>query len=399
MEAMARQFVQLGTGWVDYLYCLLMHVTCQFGRHEMQERVLEYFIGLLHPLERKNGWQLAEAADHPTPYNMQYLIDRACWDADLLRDDVTDYVVEELGEPDGVLAVDETGFLKKGGHSVGVKRQYSGTAGRVENCQVGVFLSYASGRGRALIDRELYLPKEWADDMDRRKEAKVPQGVTFATKPQLAQRMIARAVAAQMPFAWVTGDEVYGDNRALRDWLEQEDLYFVLALACNQSVWPDRQGQTTVQQLAATVRAQDWTRLSAGDGAKGPRLYDWARIALLSEQMLGEHWLMLRRSLSGDEMAYYVCYAPPETDLQTMVRVAGKRWTVEECFEAAKGQVGLDQYEVRSWHGWYRHITLAMLAHAYLAGLCARATPPPDVKKKMSSRMRQWKQERMHASH
>ncbi|HVK94069.1 MAG TPA: IS701 family transposase [Noviherbaspirillum sp.] len=398
MEKIARRFVELGADWIDELHCLFAHIGHRFGRVEMQQRALEYLVGLLSPIERKNGWQLAEAAAHAAPYSMQHLLDRAPWDADAVRDDLTDYVVEELGEADGVLVADETGFVKKGAHSAGVQRQYSGTAGRIENCQVGVFLSYASRRGRALMDRELYLPREWADDKGRREAAKVPEEVEFATKPQLAQRMIERAVAAQVPFAWITGDEVYGDNRSLRVWLEQQGLHFVLAVRCNQYVWPDVNGQMTVEQLATTVAPQDWATLSAGDGAKGPRLYDWVRIPLLSWQMAGERWLLLRRSRSDGKLAYYVCYVPSDTDLQAMVRVAGTRWTVEECFEATKGEVGLDHYEVRSWHGWYRHITLAMIAHAYLAALCADAAPVPVKKKMPPSRMRQWKQQRLHTS-
>lgn len=398
MEEVARQYVKLGADWIEKLHCLFAHIGHRFGRVEMQQRAWEYLMGLLSPVERKNGWQLAEAAAHATPYSMQHLLDRASWDANAVRDDLVDYVVEELGEADGVLTVDETGFLKKGVHSVGVQRQYSGTAGRIENCQIGVFLAYASGRGRALIDRDLYVPQEWTDDPERRKAAKVPEDLAFATKPQLAQRMIERAVAAQVPFAWIAADEVYGDNRSLRVWLEQQELHFVLAVRCNQYVWPDMTGQKTVEQLAAMVAPQDWRTLSAGDGAKGPRWYDWVRIPLLSWQMPGERWLLLRRSRSDRKLAYYVCYAPPDTDLHTLVRVAGTRWTVEECFEAAKGEVGLDQYEVRSWHGWYRHITLAMIAHAYLAALCADAAPPPTKKKRPPSHLRQGEQQRLPVS-
>ena len=394
MEEIARQFAQLGVDWVEKLQWLFMQVGSRIAQRRVREHLLEYLIGLLRPLERKNGWQLAEVSGHAAPYNMQYFIARAEWDADAVRDDLTDYVACELGESDGVLVTDETGFLKKGTHSAGVARQYSGTAGRIENCQIGVFLSYASRRGRALIDRELYLPKIWADDMPRRAQAHVPEELAFATKPQLAQRMIERAIVARVPFAWVAGDEVYGDNRALRVWLEQQERHFVLAVACNQYVWPDTDGQMTVEQVGATVTAQDWTTLSAGDGAKGPRPYDWARVPLLSWQMRGQRWLLMRRSLADGKLAYYVCYAPRDTELQTLVRVAGLRWTVEECFEAAKGEVGLDQYEVRSWRGWYRHITLAMLAHAYLAVLCANAVDPPDVKKKTAPPMKHWKQMR-----
>ena len=401
MQEAVTQLVQLGALWVAHLQDLFAHIGRRFGRREMQERALQYLVGLLSPLERKNGWQLAEAAQHTRPYSMQHLLDRAHWEADTVRNDLTDYIVETLGHSDGVLVVDETGFIKKGLHSVGVQRQYSGTAGRIENCQIGVFLAYASAHGHALMDRELYLPKPWADDTARRKAAAIPQEVTFATKPELAQRMMERARAAQVPFAWITGDEVYGDNRSLRVWLEQEELHFVLALASNQFVWADMTGQVTVAQLGAQVATGDWVKLSAGDGAKGPRWYDWARMALLSKQMPEQRWLLLRRSLSDGKLAYYVCYVPRGTDLASMVRVAGMRWTVEECFEAAKGQVGLDQYEVRSWHGWYRHITLAMIAHAYLAAMRAQATQEQVAKKKRltSRRAAQGKPTRQPISH
>jgi SRSO17 transposase len=381
MNAMARQFAARSANWQSDLQIGFARIGQHFGRQAMRQRALDYVTGLLSPIERKTSWQLSEAVNRQTPYSLQHLLDRARWDADAVRDDLRTYVIEHLGEPDAVLVVDETGFLKKGRHSVGVQRQYSGTAGRIENCQIGVFLAYASQRGRVLMDRELYLPKEWAGDTVRRAAAKVPETVEFATKPQLAQRMIERAVAAQVPFAWITGDAVYGDNRSLRVWLEQQDLHFVLAVANNQYVWPDSTGQKTVAQLAATVQLQDWVRLSAGDGTKGPRYYDWLRIPLLSWQMPGERWLLLRRRLTDGELAYYVCYVPPGTDLQTLVQVAGSRWTVEECFAAAKGEVGLDHYEVRSWHGWYRHMTLAMAALAYLAVLCARAKEPSAAKK------------------
>jgi SRSO17 transposase len=397
MDDAAEQYVEYRAAWRAELEDLFAYLGHRFGRREMQERALDYVIGLLSPLERKNGWQLAEATGHPSPYSVQHLLDRAHWEWDAVRDDLMDYIAQELGGDEGVLVVDETGFLKKGRCSAGVQRQYSGTAGRIENCQIGVFLSYASARGRALMDRELYLPRQWADDMVRRAAAKVPQAVEFATKPQLARRMIERAVTAKVPFGWITGDEMYGDDRHLRVWLEQEDLHFVFAVASNQYVWPDTHGQATVLQLVQSAQPLQWQTLSAGDGAKGPRWYEWGRIPLLSWQMPGERWLLLRRSRSDSKLAYYVCYAPRGTALATLVRIAGMRWTVEECFAAAKGEVGLDQYEVRSWHGWYRHITLAMLAHAYLATLCAHAIDAPEVKKKRSVvLMQQWKKERLH---
>jgi SRSO17 transposase len=270
--------------------------------------------------------------------------------------------------------IDETGFLKKGNKSAGVARQYSGTAGRVENCQIGVFLAYASARGHALIDRELYLPKEWAEDEERRAAAKIPPAVSFATKPQLALRMIARAIAAGVPFSWALGDEVYGSDRRLRLFLEAHERPFVLAVRSNEKVWAvlgGHFGQHTTADLTAALPATAWQCLSAGPGAKGERLYDWARVPLVRTQApLWEHWLLIRRSRSTpDKCAYYVVFAPAETTLATLARVAGQRWTIEECFEAGKQEVGLGDYEIRSWQGWYRHITLAMLALAFLAAL------------------------------
>jgi SRSO17 transposase len=381
MNVITRQFAAQSSNWQAELQAGFSVIGQHFGRQAMRQRAFDYVTGLLSPIERKTSWQLSEAVKRQTPYSLQHLLDRARWDADTVRDDIRAYSVEHLGQPDAVLAIDETGFLKKGRHSVGVQRQYSGTAGRIENCQIGVFLSYASKRGRVLMDCELYLPKEWAQDTARRVAAKVPETVAFATKPQLARRMIERAVAAQVPFAWLTGDAVYGNDRRLRVWLEQQDLHFVLAVASNAHVWPNFSGQKTVAQLAVAAQAQDWVRLSAGDGAKGPRDYDWCRIPLLSWQMPGERWLLLRRRLTDGVPAYYVGYAPPGTDLKTLARVAGTRWTVEECFAAAKGEVGLDHYEVRSWHGCYRHMTLAMAALAYLTVLCAHTQEPPSAKK------------------
>lgn len=399
-DDVARRYVEMSEGWLEELECLFSYISPRFGRIERQRHAWEYLLGLLSSVERKNGWQLAEAAEHTTPYSLQHLLDRAPWDADAVRDDLTEYLIEELGDPNGVLVIDETGFLKKGEHSVGVQRQYSGTAGRIENCQIGVFMAYAGQHGRALMDRELYLPREWTADMERRQATKIPQHVEFQTKPQLAQQMLERAVKAKVPFAWIAGDEVYGDNRSLRVWLEQNDLHYVLAVRSNGHVWTERLRQETVEHLGNAVTEHDWQTLSAGDGAKGPRWYDWVRIPLLSWQMPGERWLLLRRSRADKKLAYYVCYVPSGTDLQTMVRVAGMRWMVEECFEAAKGEVGLDQYEVRSWHGWYRHITLAMLAHAFLAAVCTSTSEIDPLKKKaVQGRMKKWKQQRVRTSH
>lgn len=304
MNAMTSQFAARSRHWQADLQAVFARIGRHFGQQAMRQRALEYITGLLSPVERKTSWQLAEAVKRQTPYSMQHLLDRAHWDVDAVRDDVPAYVAEHLGEPEAVRVVDETGFRKKGRHSVGVQRQYSGTAGRSENCQIGVFLAYASTRGRVLLDRELYLPKEWAQDKARRQTVKVPETVEFATKPQLARRMIERAVAAQVPFAWLTGDAVYGNDRRLRVWLEQQDLHFMLAVAANSPGWPNLRGQKTVAQLAAAALPQDWVKLSAGDGAKGPRLYEWLRMPLLSWQMPGERWLLLRRRLTESERSY-----------------------------------------------------------------------------------------------
>jgi SRSO17 transposase len=323
--------------------------------------------------ERKNGWQMAEWMGEASPYAMQHLLDRANWDADVARDRVREYVVEELGSPDAVLIVDETGFVKKGVHSAGVKRQYSGTAGRIENSQVGVFLGYASDKGAALVDRALYVPQEWAEDRERCRAAGIPDAVQFQTKPELARQMIGRALDAGVPVGWVAGDEVYGTDSKVRRMLEDRQVSYVLAVACNQHLWwPDFQ-QQRVDAIAQSLPKRAWKRLSAGSGSKGERLYDWALVRL-SEQQGWARTLLVRRSLAENlEHAYYLCYAPtPKSTLAPLVRVAGQRWQIEQCFETAKGECGLDHYEVRHWQGWQRHITLAMLAHAVLAVLRGR---------------------------
>lgn len=353
----------------------------RFVRSEQRQRVRRYVEGLLSPVARKNGWQLAEHAGEARPYGMQRLLAGAKWDADAVRDDLCAYVVEQLGDPRAVLVIDETGFLKQGTKSVGVKRQYSGTAGRIENCQIGVFLTYAAPEGHVLLDRELYLPREWADDVERRQEAGVPEEVAFATKPELARRMLARALEAGVPAAWVTGDSIYGGDRRLRVWLEQQAQPFVLAVTSAEPLWAvldGRWGQPRADVIAEHIPAEAWQRLSAGAGAQGPRWYDWARVPLArlqltAEERRWEHWLLVRRSRSDPtELAYYVVFAPTGTALRTLARVAGQRWRIEQSFALAKGEVGLDQYEVRRWDGWYRHMTLAMFALAYLAVLRAR---------------------------
>ena len=356
--------------WAAGLEEVHARIAARFARSEPRERVLAYVQGLLAPVERKNSWTLAERAGEATPDGMQRLLAYADWDADTVRDDVRGYVVEHLGDPAGVLVVDETGFVKKGAKSAGVARQYSGTAGRIENCQVGVFLAYATPAGRTVLDRELYLPKAWTDDRDRCAEAGVPAGVEFATKPELAMRMLTRALDARVPAGWVTADEVYGQHDRLRALLEQRDVPYVLAVPVNQRVVArvDRQiVRLRADVVAAGLPAQAWKRISAGAGAKGPRVYSWARAAIRPDDTGTGHWLLARRSLRDPtELAYYLCHGPADTPLRELVRVAGARWAIEESFQTAKGEVGLDQYQVRRWDGWYRHITLAMLAHAFL---------------------------------
>jgi SRSO17 transposase len=281
-----------------------------------------------------------------------------------------------------VLVVDETGFLKKGSTSVGVQRQYSGTAGKVDNCQLGVFLAYASPKGRAFIDRELYLPRVWTEDPARCRAARVPGEVEFRTKPQLARVMLQRAQDAGVPAAWVTADEAYGGDPALQRFLEARGLSYVLAVKCTQPLRPaDGAARATAEQLAARVPAEQWVACSAGHGAKGRRLYDWTRVALAAPAAADfTRWLLVRRSRSDGELAFYACFAPAGTSLVGLVRVAGTRWTIEESFQTAKSEVGLDHYEVRRWPGWYRHITLALLAHAFLTVTRAQASTVPAAK-------------------
>jgi SRSO17 transposase len=354
-------------GWRGELDALHGRIGHRFRRAEARERAKRYLAGLLERVERKNGWQLAEHLGEAGPQGVQRLLNAADWDVDAVRDDLRSYVSEHLGEPAGVLIVDETGFLKKGTKSVGVQRQYSGTAGRIENCQIGVFLGYASAAGRAFLDRELYLPQAWARDGERRREAGVPDAVTFATKPQLAQRMVARAFAAAVPAAWVTGDAIYGDDGPFRRWLVEGNHPYVLAVAGSHALWRSGTQERADRHIAA-LPPEAWAPLSAGTGSQGERLYDWACIQVPDESSSGmRHWLLARRSLSDPTAcAYYRVFGPADTSVAAMVRVAGMRWAIEVSFEDAKGAVGLDHYEVRKWTAWYRHVTLALLAHAYL---------------------------------
>ena len=377
--------------WVKELDALNERIAQRFSRTEVRRRARTYLRGLLGSAERKNSWQLAEAAGESTPYGVQHLLGRANWDADLVRDDLREYVVEHLGGEGAILVVDETGFLKKGTESVGVKRQYTGTAGKRENCQVGVFLAYATDKGAAFIDRELYLPEEWAEDEERRRRAGVPEEVDFATKPRLARKMLQRALEAEVRAGWVVADSVYGDTRRLGVWLEEHEQAYVMAVSGKAHVWRGFY-QLKVGEILDALREgtlpmeeddEGWKRLSAGEGSKGERLYDWIGLPLNRPLQEGfARWLLVRRSIDDpDELTAYAVFAPKESTLEELARVAGSRWKIEEAFEEAKGEVGLDHYEVRSWPGWYRHITLAMFAHAFLAAIRASGRDIEELQK------------------
>lgn len=308
------------------------------------------------------------------PDGVQRLLNLSDWDENAVRDDVRDFVVEAIGAKDAVLIGDDTGFLKKGTRSAGVQRQYSGTAGRTENCQIGTFLAYASAKGRALIDRELYVPVSWTGDRERCRAAGIDDSVPFATKIEHLKWMLQRAIDAAVPFAWVTADEAYGQVRHFRSWLEERGVAHVLATRVNDMVTTADGQDAEVRHLIAGLPRQAWKRLSAGDGAHGRRLYDWARYAIRPQWQKGfGHWVLARRSISDpSEIAYYVCYGPIASRLKDLVRTAGARWQVEECFQIAKGECGLDHYQVRLYRAWYRHITLAMAALAYLTAVRAQ---------------------------
>ncbi|WP_432856719.1 IS701 family transposase [Amycolatopsis sp. CA-161197] len=357
------------TGWSARFTAFAGRFATRFSRVEPRRQMVFYLRGLLAEVERKNGWTLAEMAGATGPQGMQRLLNFYAWDADGMRDDVRNAVVEVLADAErGVLIADETGFVKKGTKSAGVARQYSGTAGRIENSQIGVFLAYASDRGRALIDRELYLPKEWIEDRDRCAAAGIPDDVGFATKPELAQLMVERALAARIPFAWFTADEAYGQVGRLRLWLEEHDIAHVLAVPKSQMVISMDLRQRRARAVIADVDPAAWQRLSCGDGAHGQRIYDWAVVDIrpLRRPEVG-HWLLARRSVSDPiEIAYYICFGPADTDLRELVRVAGSRWAIEESFQTAKNETGLDHYQVRRYEAWYRHITLSMAAAAFL---------------------------------
>jgi SRSO17 transposase len=363
---------------------LLERLAGRFARVETRRRARGFLFGLLADLPRKNCWTIAEHAGDADPHGMQHLLGRAVWDTDGVRDDLRAYVTTHLGDSDAVLVVDETGDVKKGVCTVGVQRQYTGTAGRIENAQVAVYLTYAGARGHAMIDRELYLPKSWTTDHDRLVDAGVPEDIEFLTKPALAAGMLVRALNDGVPARWVAGDEVYGADPGLRAELESRRVGYVLAIGCDRRV-PTEAGLVRADQLTAALPKQAWQRLSAGSGAKGQRNYDWALITLTPSDPIDTAcwWLLVRRHPRTAELAFYRCYSPEVVPLRELVRVAGRRWAVEESFQAGKGLAGLDEHQVRRWTSWRRWTLLAMLAHALLAVLAAtehiHAPAPPDL--------------------
>jgi SRSO17 transposase len=364
-----------------------------------QERVAAsaglFLDGLLGEERRKTGWMRAEAAGDPGPWRQQAILGRGRWEADTLRDMVRAYVVEHLADEDAVLVVDETGFLKQGKASCGVARQYTGSAGKITNCQIGVFAAYVSGKGHAFIDRSLYLPKAWAEDPARRAAAHVPQEIAFATKPHLARAMVERAIAAGVPFAWVVGDSIYGVSEVEMALRRAGKGYVLGVNATSQfNSWGTKPPVAgTAAAIASTLDPSAWHRLSAGAGAKGERLFDWAYLELAdldaaeyNETLLGlwTRGLLIRRNIADGELAFFTTWCPAATPVAVLVTVEGQRGAIEDSFETAKNELGLDHNETRSWHGWHRHVSLVMLAFAMLAALRRQANTAAPPKSSLT---------------
>lgn len=371
METSTDKIPQIISDWQNIYEEFWNHFSKCFHYKSTQHHAERYVRALLARIERKNGWQMAEYLGDKSPCAIQNFLSRAAWDDATVRDALVHYAKNHLlsAEEKGVLIVDETGFLKKGIHSAGVARQYSGTAGRIENSQIGVFLSLAGNKGRTLIDCELYLSKEWCDDEKRRREAHIPNDIVFKTKPQLARQMLERSWAQGLNPEWVLGDSVYGSWQ-FRDFLERHHQKYVLGVTSQQRLWVNFK-QVRIDEIVKEKADKAWIRHSVGAGAKGERLYDWLSWRVGPEDESGCHrYALARRSVEKpDEYAYYFCYAPKDTSAQELAEAAGKRWNIECCFETAKQETGLDEYEIRSWHGWYRHITLSMMALVYLSAI------------------------------
>lgn len=378
--------------WASSLREIKARIRLLFTQERVAASAGLFLDGLLGDERRKTGWMRAEAAGDPGPWRQQAILGRGRWDADALRDIVRDYVVEHLAADDAVLVIDETGFLKQGRASCGVGRQYTGSAGKITNCQIGVFAALVSRHGHAFIDRALYLPKAWTDDAARMAAAHVPDGTAFATKPGLAVAMIGRAIAADVPFAWVAADSVYGVGE-VETTLRRAGRGYVLGVNSNHQFrsWKGKPPVAgTAEAIAGTVEASRWKRLSAGDGTKGARLHDWAYCELADldaadyDKARSGVWtrgLLIRRSITDAELAFFSTWCPAGTGIETLVRVEGHRWAIEDSFETAKNELGLDHNETRSWHGWHRHVSLVMLAFAMMAAIRHRAniTTPPKT--------------------
>jgi SRSO17 transposase len=376
--------------WSVELQAVKAQLASLFGHASVAASAAAFLDGLLGSERRKTGWMRAEAAGDPGPWRQQAVLGRSRWNADALRDLVRDHALESLAAPDAVLVVDETGFLKQGTSSCGVQRQYTGTAGKITNCQIGVFAAYVSDRGHAFIDRRLYLPKSWTDQPERLRAAHVPEDVRFATKPAIAVAMIERALQAGVAFAWVAADSIYGVGEVEKV-LRQAGKGYVLGVTGTHPFWSWGKAPVagTAEEIAQALPASAWVRLSAGDGTKGPRLYDWACLELAdldAEEVGGPEpgtWtrgLLVRRSLSDASLAYFTTWCPTGTSLDVLAGVEGRRWAIEDGFETAKTELGLEHHETRSWHGWHRHVSLVMLAFALLAVIRHRANttlPPP----------------------
>jgi SRSO17 transposase len=374
-------------GWAEEFANVHTRIASRFARPEPYERALAYMKGLLSPIARKNGWTLAEHAKEMRPDGMQRLLTESVWDVNGVRDDLREYVLQHLFDPKAIIVLDESGFPKRGKKSAGVKKQHCGISGGLDNCQVGVFAAYISRKGYALIDRELYIPQDWIDDHQRCQEAGIPEGQVFRTKCEQAQQMLERLYTAHILMDWVVADTVYGNSSMLRIWIETHGISYGLAVASKEIVTvvtPQGWRRMSVSEAATILLAQtDWFRISAGSGTKGERWFDWACLPIvLHAEEDGQHFLLFRRNLTGEkEITYYLVFCPKSTTIQQMVRCVGARWHIEEVFAATK-DMGLDHYEVRSWMGWYRHITLTMLAHAFLVTICSqdrekRASGPP----------------------